>query len=177
VVFDEAYREFVTDPDTPDGLDLMSAHENVAVLRTFSKAYGLAALRVGYAIAHADVIAALAKLHVPFEVNAVAQAAALASLGAQDEMHARVNEVIAERERVFAALQDLRVPVVASEANFLWLPLPEDAAVLGAYGERAGVVLRPFRDVGVRVTVGTPEENDRFLKVISAAIDDGAVNL
>src|SRR5262249_18492988 len=95
VAFDEAYREFVTTPDTPDGLDLVAAHGNVLVLRTFSKAYGLAGLRVGYAIARAEVIDALRKLHVPFEVNAVAQAAALASLVAQAEMRERVDGVIA----------------------------------------------------------------------------------
>src|SRR3954453_5903158 len=100
VVFDEAYREFVTAPAFPDGLDFLEGRENVAILRTFSKAYGLAALRVGYAIAHESVIDALRKVRVPFEVNALAQVAALASLAAYDEMRARVDEVIAERSRV-----------------------------------------------------------------------------
>jgi histidinol-phosphate aminotransferase len=174
VVFDEAYREFVTAADFPDGLDYLDAHENVAVLRTFSKAYGLAALRVGYAIAQPDVIGALRKVRVPFEVNGLAQVAASASLAAQDEMRARVDEVVAERTRVFAAIADLGLAVVASEANFLWLPLGEYSAVLGEYSERAGVVLRPFAGVGVRVTIGTPEENARLLRVLRAALEDGA---
>jgi histidinol-phosphate aminotransferase len=174
VVFDEAYREFVTAPDYPDGLELLPEHDNVAVLRTFSKAYGLAALRVGYAIAHEDVIGALRKVRTPFTTNALAQAAALASLVAHDEMRARVDEVIAERERVTDAIAALGLDVVESQANFVWLPLTEHASVLGEYSERAGVVLRPFPDVGVRITIGSVEENDRLLKVLHAAVDDGA---
>jgi len=133
VVLDEAYLEFVADPDVPDGLDVLAGHENVAVLRTFSKAYGLAALRVGYAIAHPEVIAAMRKVAMPFRVNALAQVAALASLGAHTEMRARVDGVIAERARLLAAMQELWLPVVPSEANFLWLDLPDEAAALGAF--------------------------------------------
>ncbi len=92
VVFDEAYREFVTAPDYPDGLELLADHANVAVLRTFSKAYGLAALRVGYAVAHEPVAAALRKAAIPFGVNALAQEAAVASLAAADELEVRVEE-------------------------------------------------------------------------------------
>jgi histidinol-phosphate aminotransferase len=174
VVFDEAYREFVTAPDFPDGLDLLADHDNVAVLRTFSKAYGLAALRVGYAIAPADVIDALRKVRVPFTTNALGQAAALASLGAHDEMRERVDEVVAERTRVTDGLVDLGLSVVESEANFVWLPIGDYSAVLTEYCERAGVVLRGFPGVGVRITIGTPGENDRLLRVVRAATEDGA---
>lgn len=174
VVFDEAYREFVTSPAFPDGLTLLPGHANVAVLRTFSKAYGLAALRVGYAIAAPDVISALRKVRVPFAVNALAQVAAVASLVAHDEMRARVDAVIAERARVYDAVSELGIEVVPSEANFLWLPLAEQASVLGEYCERAGVVVRAFPGVGVRVTIGTEVENDRFLRVLRSASDDGA---
>src|SRR5690349_21609866 len=156
VVFDEAYREFVTAPDYPDGLELLADHDNVAVLRTFSKAYGLAALRIGYAIASVDVIGALRKVRVPFTTNGLAQAAALASLGAHDEMVARVAEVVVERARVTDGIAALGLDVVESEANFVWLPQGEQAAVLGEYCERAGVVLRPFPGVGVRITIGSP---------------------
>jgi histidinol-phosphate aminotransferase len=174
VVFDEAYREFVTTPDFPDGLDLLRDHDNVAVLRTFSKAYGLAALRVGYAIARPDVIETLRKVRVPFTTNELAQVAARASLAADDEMRERVGEVTAERERVYDGLVDLGLDVVASDANFVWLPIGEYSAVLGEYGERAGVVLRPFPGVGVRITIGTRAENDRLLRVVRAATEDGA---
>jgi len=174
VVFDEAYREFVDAPDYPDGLELLRDHSNVAVLRTFSKAYGLAALRVGYTIARPEVIDALRKVKVPFTTNGLAQVAALASLGAHDEMRERVDGVIAERARVCDAIAEIGLDVVESQANFVWLPLGEHAAVLGEYSERAGVVLRPFPGVGVRITIGTPNENDRMLKVLRAAAEDGA---
>jgi histidinol-phosphate aminotransferase len=174
VVFDEAYREFVTTPSFPDGLDLLLDHANVAVLRTFSKAYGLAALRVGYAVARAEVIDALRKVRVPFATNELAQVAAVASLGAADEMRARVDDVIAERSRVCDAIADLGIHAPHSEGNFVWLPLSEHSAVFGEYCERAGVVVRPFAGVGVRVTIGAREENDRFLRVLAAALEDGA---
>ena len=133
VVLDEAYFEFVTDPDVPDGLDLLAAHDNVVVLRTFSKAYGLAALRVGYAIGYPDVIAVLRKVAMPFRVNALAQVAALASLGedAQAEMRARVAEVCTERDRLTDVLAALGLSVPRSEANFVWLDRPDDAVRLG----------------------------------------------
>ena len=100
VALDEAYREFVDDPDVPDGLGLLDEHDNVVALRTFSKAYGLAGLRVGYAVGAPDVVAAARKVGVPFSLNAVAQAAAIASLDAADELLARCTEVTRERERV-----------------------------------------------------------------------------
>jgi histidinol-phosphate aminotransferase len=175
VVLDEAYREFVSDPAVPDGLDVLAMHQNVAVLRTFSKAYGLAALRVGYAIAHPDVIAALRKVAMPFRVNMLGQVAALASLGVQDEMRERVAGVIAERRRLSEALRELGFAVPPSEANFVWLDLPDEAAALGDYSERRGVVLRVFAGVGVRITVGTVEENDRLIRVLQAAIADRVI--
>jgi histidinol-phosphate aminotransferase len=173
VVFDEAYREFVDDPGTPDGLDLVAQHPNVLVLRTFSKAYGLAALRVGYAMAQPEVIAELRKLHVPFEVNALAQVAALASLAAQDQMRERVGGVVAERERVYAECVERGYPVVASQANFLWLDVPASAVELAFHGERMGVVMRSFADTGVRLTIGAPEENDAALDVLASAREHG----
>ena len=173
VVLDEAYREFATSPSFPEGLDLIAAHDNVAVLRTFSKAYGLAALRVGYAIGHPDVILELRKVAMPFRVNTLAQVAALASLEADDEMEQRVGEVIAERERLGDALRELGLDVPPSEANFVWLGVGERAVTVGELAERRGVVFRVFRDVGVRITVGTPEQNDRVVKVLHEAVAEG----
>jgi histidinol-phosphate aminotransferase len=174
VVLDEAYREFVTDPRCPDGVDVLAGHDNVLVLRTFSKAYGLAALRVGYGFAHPDVINALRKVRVPFGVNGLAQVAAVASLDADDEMRARVHDVVAERARVHARIVELGFDAPPSDANFVWLPMGDASAVFGEYCERAGVVVRPFAGTGVRVTIGTRDENDRFLRVLAAAHDDGA---
>ena len=175
VVVDEAYREFVTDPSAVDGVELLGTHPNVLVLRTFSKAYGLAALRVGYALGSEEVVGALRKMRLPFAVNALAQVAALASLEADDEMRARVAGVVAERERLLDALRARGLPVVSSQGNFLWLDVPDTAADLGRFSETAGVVLRPFAGTGVRATVGTPDENDRLVEVLDRAVHDGVI--
>lgn len=163
VALDEAYREFVTDPDVPDGLDLMRGRDNVAVLRTFSKAYGLAGLRVGYLISTDAITAAVRKVYVPFSVNAIAQSAAMASLDAADELLARCVELVAERERVRDGLLAAGYDVPESQANFVWLPLGERTADFAEHALSGKVVVRPFVGEGVRVTIGTPEENDTLL--------------
>ena len=165
IVIDEAYHEFVTDPDVPDALTLLAQHENVAVLRTMSKAYGLAGLRVGYCVAAPAIIEALRRVQLPFTVSSVAQAAALASLAAAAELTERVDATLTERDRVVATLGDLGVQVPPSQANFYWLPLRAQAAPFASACERAGVVVRAFAGDGVRVTVGTPADNDCFLEV------------
>ncbi|HEY3259792.1 MAG TPA: histidinol-phosphate transaminase [Pseudonocardiaceae bacterium] len=164
VAFDEAYREFVTDPDVPDGIRLLlDGRDNIAVLRTFSKAYGLAGLRVGYGIADPDVVTAVRKVCVPFSVNSVAQAAAIASLDAADELLARCKDIAAERDRVRAALLDAGYDVPPSEANFVWLPLGERTAAFNDHCLAAKVVVRAFLGDGARVTIGLPAENEAFL--------------
>jgi histidinol-phosphate aminotransferase len=166
VALDEAYREFVTDPDVPDGLTLLSEFPNLIVLRTFSKAYGLAGLRVGYAIAADQALtAALRQTQVPFAVTSVAQAAALASLEpqAERELLSRVADIVHERERVFGALVGFGYDVPPTQANFVWLPLAEATVEWAAECEARKVIVRAFAGSGVRVTIGTPDENDRFL--------------
>jgi histidinol-phosphate aminotransferase len=166
VVLDEAYREFVTDPDVPDGLTLLAEHPNLVVLRTFSKAYGMAGLRVGYAIA-ADpaVTRALRQVQLPFAVTQVAQAAALASLEptAEKQLLSRVDEVVAERARVREGLLGCGYDVPPSQTNFVWLPLGERTAEWANAMADRGLIVRPFVGDGVRVTVGTHGENDRLL--------------
>jgi histidinol-phosphate aminotransferase len=172
VVIDEAYREFVRDPDVPDALQVYRDRPNVAVLRTFSKAYGLAGLRVGFAVAHEPVAEALRKTAVPFGVSGVAQVAAVASLQAEDELLERVEGLVKERSRVLDALREQgwsSVPV--SEANFVWLRLGERTMDFAAAGAEAGVVVRPFDGDGVRVTIGEPEANDIFLRVAAGFVD------
>jgi histidinol-phosphate aminotransferase len=166
VALDEAYREFVSDPDVPDGLSLLDEFENVIVLRTFSKAYGLAGLRVGYAIAADPALtAALRQTQVPFAVTSIAQAAALASLEpvAEKELLDRVARIVDERERVQAGLLELGYEVPPSQANFVWLPLGEATTQWAAGCEERKVIVRAFAGSGVRVTISSPEENDRFL--------------
>jgi histidinol-phosphate aminotransferase len=169
VVLDEAYREFVTDPDVPDGVELMRGRPNVAVLRTFSKAWGLAGIRVGYLLAEDPAVAeAVRKTQVPFSVSLLAQAAAVAALASEDEVRRRCAAVAAERDRLATALRDRGIDVADSQANFLWLPVGEEALPLAAALEARAVITRPFAGEGVRVTVGAPEEDDLFL----AALDD-----
>ncbi|MER5764369.1 histidinol-phosphate transaminase [Streptomyces sp. NPDC002082] len=165
VVIDEAYREFVdASEDIPDGIDLYRDRPNVAVLRTFSKAYGLAALRVGYAVAHPHVTAALRSCSVPLGVSGPAQAAALASLRATEELRERVADLVAERDRVSAGLRAEGYEVPTSHANFVWLRLGSRTSYFADACEAAGLMVRPFGDEGVRITIGSPDANDRLLK-------------
>ena len=163
VVLDEAYREFIRDADVPDGLEIYRDRPNVAVLRTFSKAYGLAGLRVGFAVAHEPVAAALRKTAVPFGVTQLAQDAAVASLRAEDELLGRVGSLVTERARVHHALVEQGWTVPETQANFVWLRLGERTLDFAAACEKAGVVVRPFAGEGVRVTIGECEANDVFL--------------
>lgn len=165
VVLDEAYREFVRDPDVPDAVALHLAHPNLVVLRTFSKAYGLAGLRVGYALAHPFVAEALRKAAIPFGVSALAQAAAVASLEREDELLARVDALVAERHRVVTALADQGWQIPDTQANFVWLPLGADAEDFSEACSQVALSVRAFPGDGVRVTIGEPEANDRFLAV------------
>jgi histidinol-phosphate aminotransferase len=165
VVLDEAYREFIAGDDVPDGLDLFRRYPNVVVLRTFSKAYGLAALRVGFAIAHESVAEALRKTATPFGVSTIAEEAAIASLEAEDELLDRVRQLVAERARVWAALRDQGWTVHRTEANFVWLRLGDDSGAFAAACEEAGITVRPFAGEGVRITVAEREANDRVIEV------------
>ena len=145
VVLDEAYHEYVRDSDVPDGLSLYRDRPNVAVLRTFSKAYGLAGLRVGFMVAHERVAEAARKTMLAFTVNAVAQAAAIASLAAEDELLERVDAVVKERDRVRDELLAQGWQVPPTEANFVWLQLgDEDSGGFAAACELAGISVRPF---------------------------------
>lgn len=168
VAFDEAYREYVTDPDAADGLSLLDAHPNLVVLRTFSKAYRLAALRVGYAIAAPEVAAALRKVCAPFSVSSVAQAGAIAALDHADELLSACAETVTERVRVRDALLAAGFTVPPTQANFVWLALGGHSADFAAHCLEHRIVVRPFHPDGVRVTVSTPAENDAFLAAATA---------
>ena len=172
VAVDEAYREFVTDPSAVDARTTLD-RQNVVVLRTFSKAYGLAGMRVGYALAGDPAVAtALRQTQIPFAVSQVAQEAALASLepDAEKQLMARVDEVVAERGRVYDGLVGFGYAVPPTQANFVWLPLGEDTTAWVFGCEERGVIVRGFAGSGVRVTIGTPEENDRFLAAAQALV-------
>jgi histidinol-phosphate aminotransferase len=162
-VIDEAYVQYVRDPAAADGLSLYADRPNVAVLRTFSKAYGLAGLRVGYLIGHQPVVQAVRKTMLPFTVNSLAQVAAIASLAAESELLERVELVVKERDRVRHELRSDGWTVPPTEANFVWLPLGDQSAEFSAHCDAAGVSVRPYAPDGVRVTIADPEANDAFL--------------
>ena len=165
VVLDEAYREYVRDSEVPDGISLYRDRPNVAVLRTFSKAYGLAGLRVGFMVAHEQVATAARKTMLPFTVNVIAQAAAIASLDAEGELLDRVDAVVKERDRVRGELLGQGWTVPPSEANFVWLPLGDDTASFAAACERHGISIRPFGAEGARISIGDEEADDVLLAV------------
>ncbi|MER5349673.1 histidinol-phosphate transaminase [Kitasatospora sp. NPDC002551] len=167
IVIDEAYIEFIRDPEVPNGIDLYRDRPNVCVLRTFSKAYGLAGMRVGFAIAHEPVANALRKTAVPFGVTQLAQDAAVASLRAEDALMVRVDALVEERGRVVAALRAQGWEIPDSQANFVWLELGERSQDFAAACAAAGVIVRPFPE-GVRISIGEVEGNSIFLAVAEA---------
>jgi histidinol-phosphate aminotransferase len=164
IAIDEAYVEYIRDGMLPDSLGLVREHSNAVVLRTFSKAYGLAGLRVGYAVGHPDLITALDKAYVPFTATSMSQAAAIASLEAAGELLARTDAVVAERARVSLGLRDAGFDLPRSQANFVWLPLGAHTPDFVEQAAHAHIVVRPYGADGVRVTIGAPEENDALLQ-------------
>jgi histidinol-phosphate aminotransferase len=168
VVLDEAYTEYVRDGQVPDGLDLYRDRPNLAVLRTFSKAYGLAGLRVGFLVGHESVAAAVRKTMLTFTVNALAQAAAIASLEAESELLERVEAVVHERDRVRDELLGQGWTVPPAQANFVWLRLGDDTQDFAAVCDREGVSVRAFGAEGARVSIGDQEANDAFLALARA---------
>lgn len=181
VVLDEAYVEYNRDAESPVALEELQRYPNLAVCRTFSKAYGLAGLRLGYMVGPAELVEAVNKVGIPFGVNALAQAAGIASVEAQGELAARVDATVAERERVEAylagvapagadeaeAAEPLTYP---SQANFVWLNAGERAEALDEALKREGVIARCFAGEGVRVTVTTAEETDVLLRALDRAL-------
>ncbi|GAA3600566.1 histidinol-phosphate transaminase [Kribbella ginsengisoli] len=165
VVVDEAYREFVRDPESIDDPALYRLHPNVVVLRTFSKAYGLAGLRVGMAIGSNEVISAVRKCTTPFAVSHIAQEAAIASLAAEAALLERVEMLVAERVRVLSELRAAGWEVPDSQANFVWLPLGERAGAFAAAVKSEGISVREFAGEGVRVSIGERPANSLFLEV------------
>jgi histidinol-phosphate aminotransferase len=171
VVIDEAYREFVTDPDAPDGMDLYREHDNVCVLRTFSKAYGLAGLRIGYAVLPPPLAPLARLIGAVFFPGRLAQAAALASLQPEvtGELMSRCAELARSRTRLTGELRDLGLTVAPSEANFLWLPLGAQASAFADRAREAGILVWLVDGQGVRITIGSDEANARLVEVARQA--------
>jgi histidinol-phosphate aminotransferase len=176
IVLDEAYVEFQTNDDPDATIDLLADFPNLVVLRTFSKCYGLAGLRVGYAIGSSTFRAAVDAVRQPFSVNALAQAAGAEAILHSDDALARVEGTIAERLRVEEALHEIGLQTSATQANFSWVDLgdADEGEVVAGLAERL-VAVRPGTPLGapghIRVTYGAPEENDRFLSGLSEILD------
>jgi len=166
VLIDEAYREFL-DPSFGDPVDLLDDHHNVVVSRTFSKAYGLAGVRVGYLVAAPEIVDQVNKTLAPFAVNGLAQAAAIAALHARAEYEPLLADLRSERARVVSELTAAGWTLPDTQANFVYLPLGDRTEEIYVAIEKRGVVTRPFAGEGIRVTISTAEENDRFLATIA----------
>ncbi|PZF07862.1 aminotransferase [Curtobacterium sp. MCLR17_040] len=172
VVLDEAYAEFVTDEAAVHGHPLLAAHPNLVVLRTFSKAYGLAGLRVGYALGPDYVLDAVRACAIPLSVTAQGQAAALASLEREAELLGRVTEIATLRDRIVVELRAQGWDVPDAQGNFLWLPTGERTATAAAAFEDAGIIVRAFPPEGIRISIGEHEAVETLLQTARSLVGD-----
>jgi histidinol-phosphate aminotransferase len=174
VVLDEAYREYAERSDLPDALALFREYNNLLTLRTFSKVYGLAGLRIGYGIGHPTLVAEMNKLRTPFNVTSVGQAAALAALDDSDHVRRSVEMNRTERRRLFDELRNLGFFPVPSETNFLFIPIGPNAKSLCDDLLLDGVIVRPLAWMGfpdsIRISVGNPAQNTKLLQAISRTL-------
>jgi len=174
VILDEAYAEFVTDPDAVNGLRVPGgpSRANVVVLRTFSKAFGLAGLRIGYAVGHPRILDAARSASIPLSVTAHAEEAALASLDAESELIVRVREIAERRDRLAAGLRDVGWRIPEAQGNFIWLPAGAETMVVAQAFESAGLIVRPFAGDGIRISVGEEASVDKVLRIAASVVKD-----
>ena len=175
VVLDEAYREYAARTDLPEALKLFRQHNNILTLRTFSKVYGLAGLRIGYGIGHPTLVAEMNKLRTPFNVTNVGQSAALAALDDTEHVHRSVEINREERKRLYEALRKLGLFPVPSETNFLFIPIGPHAKSLCDELLLEGLIVRPLGWMGfpeaIRISVGSPDQNTKLLDAMSYALE------
>lgn len=162
VVVDEAYYEYVTREDYPDSLVYVREGRNVVVLRTFSKIYGLAGLRIGYGIARPELVDAMNRVRQPFNTNAVAQAAALAALSDDDHVRRSIHTNDEGKVFLYRLFDEMGISYLQTETNFVWMELGRDARQVYEALLRKGVITRPMGPTNLRVSIGLPEENQRF---------------
>jgi histidinol-phosphate aminotransferase len=172
IVMDEAYFEYADAADYPNSLALRHLRERLLVMRTFSKAYGLAALRVGYAIGPANLIDYMNRIRAPFNVTSVGQAAAVAALDDVEHVERSRTTNRAERARLSAALEAMGLSVAPSQANFVLVDVKRPARVVYDRLLERGVIVRPFGNIptSLRVTCGLPHEDDRFLAALAEVL-------
>lgn len=174
VVLDEAYVEYVGDNEFPDGMEYLPEHRNLIVSRTFSKAYGLASLRVGYSISHPDITNVLNRVRQPFNVNSLALVAAAAALQDQDFVY-RTRQINEQgMKQLEAAFVQLGLEWIPSSGNFVCVKLPRPGATIFNELLREGVITRPVANYGMpdylRVSIGLPEENERFVAALKKVL-------
>lgn len=177
VVLDEAYFEYArATPDYPDGIGFLARFPNVVVTRTFSKAYGLAGLRVGYGAGHPDLVALLERVRQPFNINSAAMLAAEAALNDHEHLRRSVDLNAAGMARIMAGVRALGLDFLPSVGNFIAIDCGRDAAPVYDGLLRRGVIVRPIANYNMpsflRITIGTEEENDRFLVALASVLAD-----
>ncbi|OIH84441.1 histidinol-phosphate transaminase [Arthrobacter sp. UCD-GKA] len=177
VVIDEAYVHFNTEPGSAIGLDFFRRYPNVAVLHTFSKAYGLAGLRIGYAVAPPEVAANLRKTAVPFGVTALAQRAAVLSLEHEGELQVRIDNLVAARETLLATLRDAGINATDSQANFIWISTGEDTGAVDAALRASGIWARAFPGEGIRISIGSAEANETIATALISALQEAPAHV
>ncbi|MGZ0712249.1 histidinol-phosphate transaminase (plasmid) [Coraliomargarita sp. W4R53] len=174
VILDEAYVEFITEPNAVNGAEVIAsaAYPNVVVLRTFSKAFGLAGLRVGYAVGHTRILDAARSTGIPLSVTAQAESAALASLDAESELRERVAVIAERRDRLAAGLREAGWRVPQAQGNFVWLAAGDETMAVAAAFEAAGLIVRPFAGDGIRISVGEEESVGKVLRIAASVVGD-----
>ncbi len=171
VLLDEAYAEFVRDENAVNGLDVIERYPNVVVLRTFSKAYGLAGLRVGWALGSEQLLDAARASAIPLSVTGTAQAAAIASLQRADELLERVDTLVERRDHIVAQLRGQGWEIPETQANFVWLPTGDETDAAAATFTEHGIVSRPFAGDGIRISIGEPESVDKLLAAAEVIVN------
>ncbi|WP_202708242.1 histidinol-phosphate transaminase [Sporosalibacterium faouarense] len=171
VVYDEAYNEYVTRDDFPkNSLDLLNDYSNLIVLRTFSKIYGLAALRVGYTMASEEIISNINKIRGPFNVNTLAQVAAVAALG-DDDFIKKSYEVNKEGKNfLYKAFDEMGLEYAPSETNHIFVNVEKDANEIFVNLQKKGMIIRPITGTWIRVSIGTAEQNKKFIDLLKEVL-------
>ena len=170
VALDEAYSDFADDPDFPNGIRLLkSGIPNLVVLRTFSKIHAIAGIRLGFAAANPEIVAAMLKVKDPFNVNSIAMAAGIAAMGSKKHVALSKELVQSGRRQFYSELDELQIAYLPTQANFILIDLKQDSKDMYNYLLQNGVIVRPTHSFGlptcIRVTFGTAEQNDRFFRV------------
>ena len=177
VVLDEAYREYVTRDDyMMDSEKLIERHPNLIILRTFSKAYGLAALRVGYTIAHEDIISNINKVRGPFNINSLAQVAAIASLEDADFIKESYYINKSGKEYLYGEFDKMNIEYCPSEANHIFLNVGQDSMEIFTELQKVGVIIRPMGSTYIRVSIGLKHENERFIEELTRLLERELAN-